>query len=889
MARLPDENVISEVYDPNKDYPDPTPGDESEYRRKKAQQDTGGDDGAGGGATGPSTPQAPGNLYATGKWGQTGTGQKTAAFLDRFLPVRQENRFSITCTDFRYGIITSLARGTRPYGSMQDMQNLLIDRENGALTQRHGHTAYIAGSVADIGDTNTLSVFYAFRQLTQDVPNADTTIDILAGQDEFAESLVFQKPFYHNSTTKTSDWVKWGETESPSISGAPSGATLVIDSGSDVDNYYNGWVVYNTNKGEYALVTDYDQASKTLTVNETVETIWEDEDSLRLSRHFHDNPAFALDVTGSNISILQQGDAILFCGGRGTATGNKPVWSGYLNKSFFQNSTPVTYTGTYVTEAEIKSNAGFVVGDAATWGAAPSVLDATKNWFVGFVLETDDGQRSAPIFGSTRNVDAPAGGITATLKFYMGALNKRIRRVNVFMGYVDDHNATTIPWDQLFFVKQYDIVLDPDSEFSHQATVTSPDAIGYHYVAVNLDNTDWDGREANGIGGKEESLLENLGVDAEFSTSIVSFNYGVFINNRLFVADYYDYGEAKNYQDQIRYSGFNGSGVPMVNVLPDIDHYQQSTIGSNDQSNIRNLVSYQGNLFVIKDNSCYVIAVTADSTGWQLEKIADIGTDISKSVVSTPFGVCWYKTSDDIYIWSGGFPKSIANNTIRATFLSIAGYLTGGSGAIAWYDPIMRAYMFQYSPSEDVYQQFAVHFDIPIFGNYAWTKHQIAWIISPTINYQNSLMFVVGGTGGGNPQNIWKSAVSALDDAGTDIAPYFDTGDYTIDERDIGAVQEFHLALNQDSSATWGNTLDIQVHVDGSAVGSYTGITKTKNFLKSVLPLTAIGRRVRFKYNTNATKATYSKSSATAQELTFYELGIRGVVRPLLGDASHSL
>ena len=163
------------------------------------------------------------------------------------------------------------------------------------------------------------------------------------------------------------------------------------------------------------------------------------------------------------------------------------------------------------------------------------------------------------------------------------------------------------------------------------------------------------------------------------------------------------------------------------------------------------------------------------------------------------------------------------------------------------------------------------------------------YVLYPTINYNGYLMFIVGPSGEGGSTDIWKADLTALDDAGTDIAPYFDTGDYTIDERDVGQVQEFYLALNQDASATWTNALDVQILVDGTAVGSYTGITRTKNFLKSLLPLTAIGRRVRFKYNTNATKALYSKSSATAQELTFYELGLRGVIRPLLGDASHSL
>jgi hypothetical protein len=200
----------------------------------------------------------------------------------------------------------------------------------------------------------------------------------------------------------------------------------------------------------------------------------------------------------------------------------------------------------------------------------------------------------------------------------------------------------------------------------------------------------------------------------------------------------------------------------------------------------------------------------------------------------------------------------------------------------------MRAYCFVYnlnaSGGDDVF--YATLFDVPILGNYAWTKHDLTSgesLAFPLPSATGGATFSVG------TDQIYQWDLTALQDFVTSIAPFFDTGDYVLDEKDLTAFQEWYMACNQDGSATWANNLDIEIQIDGAVVGSYTSLTQANNFFKSLMPLTAFGRRIRFRYNINGTKATYKKDAAANDDLQIIEVGFSGEIRKLLGDASHSL
>ena len=840
------------------------------------------------GGTGPRTipiPRTPKGViptpvesrYAASRSVGTSQGQTQALrALGQAFRGNEQTPDKLVLRDFSLGLVTAYDRGQQPIGSFVDVKNYMLNTSVGGLDMRWGTSLLTASQVSNGGATKTITLTYDAMRLATETPTSEY-MDIVLGTDVGLARTIFQKTYWNSGGTKKTDYLWWGESFTPaSIISLPGGATIVLAGGVNEVNYYRYWVVWNVTQAEGMYVSSSSfSTNSTLVLSENIPSDWTTGDTVVVYRHFQQNPGFTptfLDLATSapgRPSFLQQGDALLFCGGRGSDVGLKPIWSGYIAQTWFTGTTPFSFTGTDIEEAAVKqanTSSGILLGNAATYVAGANLQLSDGRWFYGAVYETFDGQRGMFTIPGTNYADLVAvNGLQALIKVYAGNLNKRLRFINIFAGTTTDASATSLPWSQMYWVAQIDMT--SGTGWTHTATTGA--TLGFHYYTFQMDLTMWETPAT----ANKESLEVHLG-SSEYSAQEVSFNYSVFLNNRLIVADYYDYNSALTLNDSFRVTVTASNGVPQLNSLRNLDDETQFYVEQGDPNTITGLSRIEDKLFILKSDSCYYVPISG-TPPWSLVTISkNVGGDCPHTLVATPYGVVWARTLDDVYLWNGNQVESMAKHW-RPTFRAI----TTGTNTKweAWYDTYAKTYNL--APSNGGFDfWYNMFFELPWDGCFSWSKQQFTSIAAKNarVGADRKIYYIDTGE-----DSISYFDTTSTDDSDAGMQPYLDTGEYALTEQDFVRFREWWLSNTQTTPNS--AQLDVQITIDaGSALSGFTGLTKSATRLSSRLPLTANGKSIRFKFNTNGTMVTWATYS-------IHELGFGYTFRNRRGDMRKSV
>jgi hypothetical protein len=769
------------------------------------------------------------------------------------------------------GILTHPTRGTSPLGALESVSNFKFNKILNAMSLRDGTTAY-ATAFATMSSGVTLTTIHNEFTLSTETPSADT-IDIICGTDVSSNKHILQRHFWEGTGIADNDndatYIEWGESQSGDI--VKSGTSeFYITSTSRGANYYKGWIVRNNESGRvspflYIASSTYAEGANVFTTVGAIPSDWVNTDTVTLYRSFHDNYSFVptySTVAGRLPVALQQGNAILFSGGMGSTTGLKPIWSGYLSKTFFTNATNktggVVHTGTYVTEAEIKSTNGITLGACSTTGSDDQP-DMSGRWFYCLIPETDDGERGNPIYGASHYFDDGAYNFTIPITVDLAQLNKRLRYLNIFVGKATNATDTAIDWNNFYYVDRLDLSGATTTWVWTETATTVAGTYGFTYT---MTTAVWNNKKA-------ESLYLHLGHTLCTSTT-ASFSTGLFINNRLFIGRYYDYVDAVEYLDQVRYTDFAGNGKAQLNVLCNLDGFTQSTIEQGDPTSVQALLKWQDKLFILKDKSCYFISVSDDPAQWMLVTVSDeVGCTIPLTAVSTPYMIIWCQAGENVYGWDGADIFRLAQNQIT-DFRALT--LTGAS-TLGWFDYKNQTYNFSYGN----YFWWSMFLECKIPNGYVWGRNSF----NPTALYQIRDISIRSGTiymlafcSTDDSYRILSFSSSATTDNTFGIVPYFKTAEFRISERDITKYMKWYLTLNPTGGS---GTLDCDLTI-GSTTTNYSNISKTATTHFRGVPFTSnAGRSMQFAFNTDASPASFTA-------LDIYELQFDYELKPFIGD-----
>ena len=316
---------------------------------------------------------------------------------------------------------------------------------------------------------------------------------------------VYVNPWWQVATKKTTN-LQINETKTITVStgtGSTGNHTLTFTNAdtlalSTSDDYYNGWIIFNSTRNGYALVTDYDytaggSGTAVLTMMEFVNIDdatdyynWDVAHAYTLYRSFHSSLAFspAYNNSVTNPPTARADDSVIrFSGGQGSTAGNVGIiYFPYFKRIFFPADATYKYTyeGSYIGKRELSPissvllfcDGGAKISCADSSGS--SLLLGKTYWLafapiydgyqIGELTKLEDIDNDYTVTGAywTKNYLQTTAGATGQLTFAPKIRpqlwSKRITGLAVYLA--TDDGQQTVRQNQYKYVGYLDFLTD---------------------------------------------------------------------------------------------------------------------------------------------------------------------------------------------------------------------------------------------------------------------------------------------------------------------------------------------------------------------------------------------------------------------------------------------
>ena len=311
------------------------------------------------------------------------------------------------------GMVSDAPDGKQPIGTCKEIKNLVYDRERGSLVTRFTYE----NSLSKPSGVSTLSAWES-KPITYPTP---TDMHIW-----YTEDGIFQRPYWHNSSTATDDWVLITESKdlasissaNVTVNASPTNTIVITNATttwglSSTNDYYKNWIFQGTggNTATY-FVKSYSVSGSTatFTLDNVVTINWAVVPDYKLFRYFHKDYTFTPAFTSPSSYSTER--AIRWSGGQGSTTGYKNIKSGYVNKLFFAGSGSSNrhqYTGTYIDQAECSAPASSLLTSSSFVEAYASdkIIKLSKDYDFDNASSTDwssNGSVTASVGQTTRRI-----------------------------------------------------------------------------------------------------------------------------------------------------------------------------------------------------------------------------------------------------------------------------------------------------------------------------------------------------------------------------------------------------------------------------------------------------------------------------------------------------
>lgn len=313
----------------------------------------------------------------------------------------------IEISDFSAGLITDLDDAELPKEAASRLVN--GDVRNKKLETLPGLTAVNTG-------LNASFIKLAEEQFKFTVPS-EQTVTLVYGTLSGAHKL-YIKPYLSSAGAWVDSWQELTEKESSLTADAGTNTTTIVDAAlsSTTDDYYNGWIIYNTTRSRAAIITDYVGSTKTLTLSWAIASQTTG-DSYFISR----NPIY--EVSGLSLfspssangcRFLAQDNAIDIVTGSDqsfssdNASRKSDLRLGVSNGYQALNDSDLNFTGFHLTVKHPQSLQpfGLISISAAVLGSNEQEIPVPTSPTLGYVVvpvAVYDGYQEGPLFkgGST--------------------------------------------------------------------------------------------------------------------------------------------------------------------------------------------------------------------------------------------------------------------------------------------------------------------------------------------------------------------------------------------------------------------------------------------------------------------------------------------------------
>jgi hypothetical protein len=212
------------------------------------------------------------------------------------------------------------------------------------------------------------------------------------------------------------------------------------------------------------------------------------------------------------------------------------------------------------------------------------------------------------------------------------------------------------------------------------STWTFDTTLGRYEYASSFNGADWINR---GVTWEQKTQRT-----ASASTTC-SYFLAKQASGRTFLANDYDYADARSYINRVRYTGFNGDGAPTPDIFPNIQDVFITTITAGQSQEIRNIAEYDGDIIVLKKSSILRLDTSnPDPFTWTLNLIKNgVGTRSSKASYKFDKGL-FFTDLYSAYLYDGYQVRDVLKGRWRNLYQSLVTSDAIATSHIVWFNPV---------------------------------------------------------------------------------------------------------------------------------------------------------------------------------------------------------
>lgn len=352
----------------------------------------------------------------------------------------------IEISDFSAGLITDLDSAELPLSASSrlenaDVRNKKLETQPGVLEVNTGLNA----SFIKLSEEQ-------FKFTSPSEQNCVLVHGTLSGVHK-----LYIRPYISLAGAWVDSWIELTERETSLTADAGTNTTTIVDAGlsSTTDDYYNGWIVYNSTRTTAAIVTDYVGSTKTLSLSWAIASQTTG-DSYFICR----NPLYKTDGTSifapsssgcrflqrdNSIEIVTGGDAIYDAQDTPSKT---DLFLTVLNGHQALNDTDLNFTGFYLTRKTPAvthpgdGTSSFQILSAAV--VAASEIALTDGTYIVLPVPVYDGFQEAPRWKGVSPFDGTKYAGSGYDTITVSAGNKKIQ-VNLGISYAKEAGGIETP------------------------------------------------------------------------------------------------------------------------------------------------------------------------------------------------------------------------------------------------------------------------------------------------------------------------------------------------------------------------------------------------------------------------------------------------------------
>lgn len=399
---------------------------------------------------------------------------------------------------------------------------------------------------------------------------------------------------------------------------------------------------------------------------------------------------------------------------------------------------------------------GITCSPSASSGAG---VEKTKTYKLWASYVYDKTQESELTYLSSCYVEGSYQKLAYEVNQKIGSLNKFVTAIRLYMsqesGNTTSVTSTTIAPRYLMAT----ISIDSDSTSTWTFDTTQA---RYEY-ASSFNGVDWN--------NKGKTWEQSTGRIASASTTC-SYFLAKQASGRIFLANDYDYADARQYSNRVRFTGFNGDGNPTPDIFPNINDVFIATITAGKSQEIRNIAEYEGDIVILKKSSILRLDTSnPDPFTWTLSLIKDgVGSRSSQGAYKFDKGL-FFTDLYSAYLYDGYQVRDVLKGRWRNTYQQKVTSDAKAISQIVWYNPVSDTISVAYDTTVDSisrnYYEFNTDSWLPVLK-----QNGAGYEVQNLVATSDGVIHFAPTSVGANSSKIATTAQSALVNAVVDSGYY---------------------------------------------------------------------------------------------------------------------